>query len=212
MIVQEVNDPTKSMHSDVPVEDWAHLDDAIDSAYTNMRRERENQIDPNKMVKKEVHRARNKKRGLKEDKCRRRRKALDEYRSDPTGFASRLKELDLHLPERPSGSHEGTKIPEEEHLDSWESALDLKYMSSEDEANLQDFENPIPVGPDRPDSSLSLSDKIFAICRPAWRSSDLQNLFTFLDAIKQPERAYRRVLGGIRDNHPPSGTPAWSKS
>lgn len=213
VIVSEVEDTSKAMHTDVPISDWEYLDDAIDSAYTNMRRERENQIDPTKMVKKEVHRARNKKRGLKEDKCKRRKKALDEYRSDPASFMSKMKDLDIILPDRPpvtsSSSDPTQKTLEEELLNNWEESLDLKYMSSEDEANLQDFENPISVGPERPESSLSLSDKIFAICRPGWRSNILQNLFTFLDAIKQPERAYRRVLGSTRQNPPPVGTPTW---
>ncbi|KAH9824410.1 hypothetical protein DFH28DRAFT_1103247 [Melampsora americana] len=212
-IVSEVEDTSKAMHTDVPIGDWEYLDDAIDSAYTNMRRERENQIDPTKMVKKEVHRARNKKRGLKEDKCKRRKKALDEYRSDPASFMAKMKDLDIILPDRPplttSSADQPPKTLEEEILNSWEESLDLKYMSSEDEANLQDFENPISVGPERPESSLSLSDKIFAICRPGWRSSILQNLFTFLDAIKQPERAYRRVLGSTRQSLPPVGTPPW---
>ncbi|EGG06724.1 uncharacterized protein MELLADRAFT_86387 [Melampsora larici-populina 98AG31] len=215
VIVSEVEDTSKAMHTDVPIGDWEYLDDAIDSAYTNMRRERENQIDPTKMVKKEVHRARNKKRGLKEDKCKRRKKALDEYRSDPASFISKMKDLDIILPDRPpitsSSSDQTQKTLEEEILNSWEESLDLKYMSSEDEAHLQDFENPISVGPERPESSLSLSDKIFAICRPGWRSNILQNLFTFLDAIKQPERAYRRVLGSTRQNMPPAGTPPWRR-
>ncbi|KAG0151847.1 hypothetical protein CROQUDRAFT_650391 [Cronartium quercuum f. sp. fusiforme G11] len=206
VIVSEVEDTSKAMHSDVPLGDWEYLDDAIDSAYTNMRRERENQIDPSKMVKKEVHRARNKKRGLKEDKCKRRRKALDEYRSDPSAFGPKLRELGIELADRPLRVQ---KVGEEAVNSSWDECLDLRYMSSEDEHNARDFENPIAVGPDRPDSSLSLSDKIFAICRPDWRSSELQNLFVFLDAVKQPERAYRRVLGEPRHTHPPPGTPGW---
>jgi hypothetical protein len=53
---------------------------------------------------------------------------------------------------------------------------------------------------------------VFAICRPTWRSDQLHNLFSVLDIIKQPERAYRRVLGPYRDARPPLGTPSWSKS
>jgi len=223
VIVREAADPVRPMHTEVPPGDWLYLDDAIDSAYTNMRRERDNLIDPNKMVKKEVHRARNKKRGLKEDKYKRRRKALDEYRADPHSFGQRLREADLRLAEKPtcvggsgavgngkSGAGGDEDKPENgEDEERWDDALDIKYMSSEDEANVNDFENPIPIGTDKADNTLATSDKVFAICRPTWRSDQVQNLFSVLDTIKQPERAYRRVMGPVRHVRPPLGTPSW---
>lgn len=259
LIVKEAADPVRPMHTEVPAGDWLYLDDAIDSAYTNMRRERDNLIDPNKMVKKEVHRARNKKRGLKEDKFKRRRKALDEYRADPISFTKRFQDLDLKLLDKPKPQtkrnkraradsqvdragrtgeevaprRDGMDEQEEEQKrprqggaeedegaeeagegggeeDRWDDALDIKYMSSEDEANVHDFENPVSVGTDKSDNNtLASSDKVFAICRPTWRSGQLQELFTILDTIKQPERAYRRVMGPPRHSRPPVGTPSW---
>ncbi|KAA1105593.1 hypothetical protein PGT21_012784 [Puccinia graminis f. sp. tritici] len=229
VIAREAADPIRPMHTEVPSSDWLYLDDAIDSAYTNMRRERENLIDPTKMVKKEVHRARNKKRGLKEDKYKRRRKALDEYRADPQSFGQRLREANLRMTEKPipgdglvgeeeqsgrgqrsgeteDGAGRAATAAEEER---WDDALDIKYMSSEDEGHVNDFENPIGIGTEKTDNTLAASDKVFAICRPTWRSDQLHNLFSVLDIIKQPERAYRRVLGPYRDTRPPLGTPSW---
>ncbi|KAI7966997.1 hypothetical protein MJO29_000274 [Puccinia striiformis f. sp. tritici] len=225
VIVKEVADPIKPLHTEVPIDDWLYLDDAIDSAYTNMRRERDNLIDPNKMIKKEVHRARNKKRGLKEDKFKRRKKALDEYRFDPNSFIQKLRESELDLADKPSLG-EGETIGEQtigeqetEEL-NWDSAIDIKYMSSEDEANIQEFESPIPIlssstsldpssSSKVENNSLAGSDKVFAICRPTWRSLQLQNLYSVLDIIKQPERAYRRVMGPNREVRAPIGTPSW---
>ncbi|CAH7686025.1 hypothetical protein PPACK8108_LOCUS20622 [Phakopsora pachyrhizi] len=212
VIVKEAADPIRPMHTEVPPGDWQYLDDAIDSAYTNMRRERENLLDPNKMVKKEVHRARNKKRGLKEDKYKRRKKAFEEYKSDPKGYANRLKEMNWEFTDRPVALEAdlmNSSVEEESY--QWDDSLDLKYMSSEDEANVNDFENPISIGTERAGSSLAASDKVFAICRPAWRSKQLQNFFSILDVVKQPERAYRRVMGSARKSRPPVGTPVWSE-
>ncbi|OAV96602.1 hypothetical protein, variant [Puccinia triticina 1-1 BBBD Race 1] len=217
VIAREAADPVRPMHTEVPPSDWLYLDDAIDSAYTNMRRERDNLIDPTKMVKKEVHRARNKKRGLKEDKYKRRRKALDEYRADPQSFGQRLRDANLRLPEKPipvmGGEHQHQQQQQqeedEEERERWDDALDIKYMSSEDEAHVNDFTNPVPIGPEKTDNTLAASDKVFAICRPTWRSDQLYTLFAVLDTIKMPERAYRRVLGPSRETRPPLGTPAW---
>jgi hypothetical protein len=52
VIAQEAADPTQPIHTQVPASNWLYLDNAINSAYPNMCRERVNLLEPNNMAPK----------------------------------------------------------------------------------------------------------------------------------------------------------------
>jgi hypothetical protein len=79
----------------------------------------------------------------------------------------------------------------------WDNALDIKYMSSKDKANVHNFSSLVPVGSEKPDNTLAALDKGFAICCPTWRSAKLHTLFAVPNPIKQPKQAYFCVLGPV---------------
>lgn len=203
-IVQAVEDPTNSSFPDVPPDDWRFLDDAIESAYTNMRRERDSQSDPTKLAKRDRHRLLTKKRGLKEEKLRRRKKALDELKAGTS--TSKLVALGVPIPVEPE--------------DGWEGALEIGYMSSEEEGDAeqagqieQGWESGVglverPLVPPGPGTG---SNRVFVVSRPAWRSEAAQGLFRALDASRMADRSNKRVVGDQRDGAPPIGTPQWSE-
>lgn len=78
------------LHADVPSGDWTSLDEAVDSAYTNLRRERESQLDPVKKMKKDAHRSKGKKKGIKDEKCKRRKLAFKDSKIRGIVDADRL--------------------------------------------------------------------------------------------------------------------------
>ncbi|KAH8915633.1 hypothetical protein BT69DRAFT_863417 [Atractiella rhizophila] len=169
---------------DVPVGDWKFVDEAVESAYTNLRRERDAQTDPEKMEKKKEHRRRNKKRGLKEEKVKRRRKNWEEMKRE--GKEGKV---------RPVG------IDEED----MERAFEIKYMSSEEEAS----DSLPPTAPLIHRGTQGERDKTFVVSRPQWRSKALAKFYTDLDEFKTLERAYTRFAGEDRKSLPPKGTPQW---
>jgi len=201
-----------------------------------MRRERESQLDPEKRAKKDEHRKRGKKRGLKEEKLRRRSKALSESRKTKDGGICVGGGVDEDEDEDEehggwistlsAGDDGGGAKAEELAL-----ALEIKYMSSEEEVDTSDpvvLSQPVidvvaTMGPapslatslatslDPPaPATLNAGEKTFSVHRPAWRSQRLQTAFARLDALNPPERAYRRIVGPERQGElPPEGTPAW---
>ena len=190
--------------TDVPEADWAGLEDAVEAAYTNLRRERESQVNPAKKIKKDEHRKRGKKRGLKEEKRVRRVAA---YSDGTQGGGSAM----VH--------HDGVGQTWASLLSTFTSegddlgqALDIHYMSSEEEVDTNDpvvLATPVQDIDVLGSSSLQLGEKAFYVHRPAWRSERLQKAYAELDALKPAEKAYRRVLGSARGDYPPEGTPAW---
>ncbi|KAM0753181.1 hypothetical protein T439DRAFT_323815 [Meredithblackwellia eburnea MCA 4105] len=197
---QVLQDRQLGLLNDIPDEDWAGLEDAIDSAYTNLRREREAQVNPAKKMKKEAHRKRGKKRGLKEEKRNRRTTAFNDSMASGGGGLSSNQTWQNLLS---TFTSEGEDLQE---------ALDIKYMSSEDEVDTNDPE--ILAGPVRDvdvlgSTSLVAGEKAFWVHRPVWRSDRLSQAFRELDALKPAEKAYRRILGETRAEYPPEGTPAW---
>ncbi|KAI5480741.1 hypothetical protein MNV49_007147 [Pseudohyphozyma bogoriensis] len=191
----------QGQHQDVPEADWAFLEDAVDSAYTNLRRERDSQVDPMKKLKKDEHRKRGKKRGLKEEKSRRRLKAYQEGSISHGGGDTATPSMGWINMIADLGG------------ESLETALELKYMSSEDEIDTNDPEWLARTTPDVELASSSTtmcgSEKTFYVHRPAWRSDKIANAYAQLDSLKPPERAYKRLLGPPRQLEPPAGTPDW---
>jgi hypothetical protein len=106
-------------YKEVPEADWADLDAAIDSAYTNLRREKESQTNPVKNQKKLEHRARNKKRGLKDEKSKRRRTAWNALQEDSDNLKLAISK----------------GVPADVDVNE---SFDIKYMSS-DESDLDDL-------------------------------------------------------------------------
>ena len=193
------------VYGDVPEKDWDALDDAIDSAFTNLRRERDSQVDPTKKAKKDEHRRRNKKRGLKEEKCRRRVKAHTETKKikDEEASAAMGGKLD--------GIESSFGAMEEDENDISQS-LELRYMSSEEELDMSDpatltlsYGDPLSDSP----AVLVAGEKTFATYRPSWRSPAVVAAFGHLDSLRPPERSYKRVIGVPREELPPLDTPAW---
>lgn len=207
---QVTNDRAQGMHAEVPEMDWAFLDEAIDSAYTNLRRERDAQVDPTKKAKKEEHRRRNKMRGIKEDKCKRRAKALlvqqslgpDEPQLDVDQPSPWLDVID------PAATASSLPLPPTEV----QLLLELRYMSSEDEvepnsALFDQHATPLVLDLDGTPITLSPSDKVLTVHRPAWRSEVVTRTYLELDRHKPPSGGFRRVLGEAREDFPPADTP-----
>ena len=203
---------SEGKYSDVPEKDWEALDDAIDSAYTNLRRERDSQVDPSKKMKKDEHRKRNKKRGLKEEKCRRRVKAhLDSKKIKDGSEAIVGPDGAVGVDGMDQQPHWTTEGDEIDILQS----LELRYMSSEEELDMSDpttlaipyseMLSPIPA-------TLVANEKTFATYRPSWRSPAVVTAFAHLDSLRPPERSYKRVLGAPRVELPPLDTPDWMMS
>lgn len=204
-IARAVEDPDEGAFPEVPTADWQHLDEAIESAYTNMRRERDSQSDPEKLAKRGRHRLLTKKRGIKEEKLRRRRKALDELRTA---------EGQDRLIER------GVQIPVEHGPDEWESAMDINLMSSEEEGGPAE-----PVGTvdiwepgvgmvqrSVGSSTNSAKGKSFVVSKPAWRSDQAKVFLAALDALRGNEKSAKRIAGPEKQSLPPVNTPDWSPS
>ncbi|KAK4704418.1 hypothetical protein P7C70_g1793, partial [Phenoliferia sp. Uapishka_3] len=201
---QVLQDRQEGIINDVPDADWAGLEDAVEAAYTNLRRERESQVNPAKKVKKDEHRKRGKKRGLKEEKRVRRLGAF----SDGTQGGT----LVDHREEGASQTWTNLLSTFTSEGDDLSEALDIRYMSSEEEVDTND---PVVLSTVVSDidvlgsSTLNHGEKAFYVHRPAWRSEKLQKAYAELDALKPAEKAYRRVLGQTRSDYPPEGTPAW---
>lgn len=203
---QVLADREMGMYKDVPEGDWPSLEEAVDSAYTNLRRERESQVDPNKKAKKDEHRKRGKKRGLKEEKQRRRTKALED---------ARLAAQEAGEDAEPNWTTQTVSHFILDAEDELEDALEMRYMSSEEEVDTSDpVRLSIPCvdivsSSALPSTSLVPGEKTFSVHRPSWRSQRLLAAFSELDALRPPERAYRRIQGEGRRELPPTGTAGW---
>lgn len=206
---QVIADKDAGHHDDVPEDHWYGLEEAVDSAYTNLRRERESQVDPGKKLKKDEHKKRGKKRGLKEEKCKRRVTALKERLRRGAALSSLSNEETsfswIDLP----GAGGGT-------TDDVAAALEIKYMSSEEEVETRDpelfgvlVESNVPGEAPSP---LVPGEKTFSLHRPAWRSERLARGLVELDSLRPPERTYRRIMGIDRSVAPPPLTPDWMVS
>lgn len=222
-IINQINlDREQSgLYRDVPENDWASLEEAIESAYTNLRRERETQVDPVKKAKKDEHRKKGKKRGLKEDKVKRRQKAFLEggtmsgngfnNSSGSGGDEGWIGLLNTFSTDNDgaTGSSSGVEGGSGDNL---KDALELKYMSSEDELESTSLEAqslPELTFPNQTTIVVGVTEKVIKISRPSWRSEKLKKVFGELDLIKPPERSFKRVLGEERKVIPPLGTPDW---
>ncbi|KAL8281197.1 hypothetical protein RQP46_006555 [Phenoliferia psychrophenolica] len=201
---QVLADKAAGLITDVPEGDWADVEGAVEAAYTNLRRERDSQVNPAKKVKKDEHRKRGKKRGLKEEKRVRRLGA----------YADGTQDGSLVDPREDGASQTWTNLLSTftDEGDDLAEALDIRYMSSEEEVDTNDpsvLDREVAdidvLGP----STLTLGEKAFYVHRPAWRSDRLQKAYAELDALKPAEKAYRRILGEPRAEYPPEGTPSW---
>lgn len=201
---QVLDDREKGLLTDIPEADWAGLEDAVESAYTNLRRERESQVNPAKKMKKEEHRKRGKKRGLKEEKRVRRVAAYSDGTAGGTLVDAREDGASQTWTNLLSTfTSEGDDLGE---------ALDIRYMSSEEEVDTNDPEILASHVADIDvlgSSSLVAGEKAFYVHRPAWRSERLSKAYAELDALKPAEKAYRRIIGAQRSEYPPEGTPSW---
>lgn len=222
---------TGGLYSDVPEQDWNSLDEAVESAFTNLRRERESQLDPLKKQKKDDHRKKGKKKGAKDEKCKRRKLALKDSRirgivagdiENSTGVRiGGSDDLDGSIQESEGGwlnilsSFAGPSNTfnalsgEEEKL---EDALDMKYMSSEEEIDTNDPVNlnrvVVDVTPGAT-NSLVAGEKTYSVHAPAWRSDRFNRAIMELDILKPPEKVARRIVGGRRIVNPPEGVKDW---
>jgi hypothetical protein len=225
-------------YKEVPEADWEDLDAAIDSAYTNLRREKESQTNPIKNQKKLEHRARNKKRGLKDEKSKRRRTAWNALIEDSDNIKLAISK----------------GVPADADVTE---SFDIRYMSS-DESDLDDLPSaaadiqvdPILNSPNFDSASIvdslhhggagdqdvggshgdggpfsvsrngrrgprsasphnGSNEKIFRVRPPIWRAQCVYELYAALDNIKLPERAFKRIQGQPRQVAPPRGTPDW---
>jgi hypothetical protein len=186
--------------AEVPADDWQYMHKAIETAYVNLRREYDSRTNEEKRAKKNQTRKRNRRRGLRDEKFRRRKAAIEMLSQDGgEGLQTECQALGLT------------------DLDLVREAVDIKYMSSEDsevdegqaESNLED--SPFDDGTEgvRKPAQLHGGSKIFRIRPPAWRSRPFGKLFNRFDVLKPPERAYKRVKGTIREDvEPPDDTPA----
>lgn len=203
-------DGAERLFNDVPAEDWPNLKNAIESAYVNLRREWDSRQTDDKLKRKDITRKRNRKRGLKEEKVKRRRIAWDIFK------------VTANIPEELNEMGIASK-------ELAERALDIRYMSSEESDAGDDIAEEDPTHKIAeevlaeidplltPSTSLSLvpsklgnpPGRNFFVRPPIWRAKYLANLYSRLDDIKPPERAYRRVVAEARsDGVPPENTPA----
>ena len=171
--IEEARDGPEKKHADVPEEDWPHIRAAVESAYTNLRREKTAREDDVKRLRKEETKRRNRKRGLKEEKSKRRKAAWNAACAE-SGFDARL--ASFGFPD--------VALAEE--------ALDIRYMSSEDSG----AENEAATAGDNgllEDGTLAatpaVSVKLFTVRPPAWRTAALGSLYGHLDGVKPPERS-----------------------
>lgn len=182
---------------DVPEEDWPALEKAVESAYVNLRRERDARQDDGKKAKKDETRRKNRRRGMKEEKTKRRKSAW-EVLKNRDGLEEELTEMGFKESERQWVDGEGVQI---------------KYMSSEESSKEEEEE-------EKDDDALLASSKkapqaghrskLFLVRPLQWRSASLKSLYNRLDTIKPPERAYRRRVGEPKeDAEPPKETPEW---
>ena len=198
---QVMMDKAAGLITDVPEADWNDVEAAVEAAYTNLRRERDSQVNPAKKVKKDEHRKRGKKRGLKEEKRVRRSSAYEEGTEGGTLVDPNQDSTWANL--LSTFTDDGDDLGE---------ALDIRYMSSEEEVDTTD---PAVLALDVADidvlgpATLTHGEKAFYVHRPAWRSDRLQKAYAELDALKPAEKAYRRILGDPRAEYPPEGTPSW---
>lgn len=206
---QVLADRELGMYKDVPEGDWPSLEEAVDSAYTNLRRERESQVDPNKKAKKDEHRKRGKKRGLKEEKHRRRTKAFEDARAAAEEAGEDAE---------PNWTTQVVSEFVRNGAEDLEAALEMRYMSSEEEVDTSDpVRLSIPCvdivsSSALPSTTLVPGEKTFSVHRPSWRSQRLLDAFSELDSLRPPERAYRRIQGTGRRELPPTATPEWMLS
>jgi hypothetical protein len=200
-IFEKIDEQRRSFNkfTDVPEEDWESLKKAIDTAYINLRREYDSRTNEDKRARKEQTRRRNRRRGLRDEKFKRRKQALEHLNA--AGAAKLQVELDS------SGITDAMLAQQ---------ALDIKYMSSE-ESELEDptagTSNEFGIGSPATDqgeggTSTKSGLKVFRIRPPVWRAKPFGKFFERLDLIKPPERAYKRVKGDPREEAlPPDGTP-----
>lgn len=183
------NQTWRDLLQGIPPGDWPHLRQAAESAYGNLRREYESRLDETKKLKKDVHKRKNRHRGLKEEKHRRRRLAWQAMQQRGQSEALLV----------------GIDVADAALVDA---ALDLKYMSSEDSDE----------GFAQPANSLRANQrKAFVVHPPAWRSKWVGSMLARLDDYKTSNshhaerggaRPAERTIGQVRsDSRPPAGAP-----
>ncbi|PLW26887.1 hypothetical protein PCASD_23012 [Puccinia coronata f. sp. avenae] len=179
VIAQEAADPTQPIHTQVPASDWLYLDNAINSAYPNIFVQRLGDADLRLANKPVLMMARS------------------GSAPPPVSNGSNNNNKEHGKEDNRKGPVNKLSLAAAAQEARWDNALDIKYMSSKDKANVHNFSSLVPVGSEKPDNTLAALDKVFAICCPTWRSSKLHTLFAVPNPIKQPKQAYFCVLGPV---------------